>query len=421
MNEYDSARIADLLIESFAIETTANPNEADIIILNTCSVREKAQEKVFSDLGRFRLIKQKNPKLIIAVGGCVASQEGKAILKRAPYVNIIFGPQTLHRLPQMIRTNKEKHQRLIDISFLKNEKFDVLPKPNTDKASAYVTIMEGCNNFCTYCIVPYTRGREISRPFANIMDEIQALAKKNVREINLLGQNVNNYQDEKNNLASLIKAIAAIEQIGRIRFTTSHPKTFSEDLIQSFADTPKLANHLHLPIQSGSDRILKLMHRGYTADEYKKKIQLLRKVRPDINISTDFIIGFPGETEEDFIATMNLIAEIGFDNSFSFIYSPRPETKAANLPDDVPLAIKKQRLTILQTAIKQNAERLSKKMLGTVQRILVTGQSKKDAKELTGRSENNRVVNFKGDKKLIGNFADVKITKVLPNSLRGEL
>lgn len=407
MNEYDSSKMADVLMASHQLEKTTNPDEADVLLLNTCSIREKAQEKVFSDLGRFRELKKKNPHLIIGVGGCVASQEGAAILKRAPYVDMVFGPQTLHRLGEMVTEVKNKRRPVVDISFPEIEKFDKLPEPRAEGVTAFVSIMEGCSKYCSFCVVPYTRGEEISRPFDDVLAEVATLASQGVREVNLLGQNVNDYRGpmHENNtadLALLIEYIATIDNIARIRFTTSHPVAFSANLIQAYANVPQLANHLHLPVQSGSDRILAAMKRGYTALEYKTKIRKLRKVRPDISISSDFIVGFPGETEADFADTMNLIHDIGFDNSFSFIYSPRPGTPAAQLPDDVSMDVKKQRLAILQNRILLNTKRISDAMVGTTQIILVTGPSKKDPNILAGRTENNRVVNFKGDPALIG-------------------
>jgi len=426
MNEYDSAKMADVLHASHCLEKTQNPDEADVILLNTCSVREKAQEKVFSELGRWRLLKEKNPNLVIGVGGCVASQEGAAILQRAPYVDMVFGPQTLHRLGDMLNEVKAKRQSVVDISFPEIEKFDRLPEPRAEGPTAYVSIMEGCSKYCSFCVVPYTRGEEISRPFDDVLAEIVKLAEQGVREITLLGQNVNDYRGPLfeggvADLAQLIEYVAAIEGIQRIRFTTSHPLAFSNSLIQAYANVPQLVNHLHLPVQSGSDRILAAMKRGYTALEYKSKIRRLRAVRPHINVSSDFIIGFPGETEKDFEDTMNLVHEVGFDNSYSFIYSPRPGTPAAQLPDTVTMDIKKQRLAILQNRILLNAKRISDAMVGTVERILVSGPSKKDPQELSGRTENNRVVNFKGEAALIGQLVKVKITAALPNSLRAEL
>ncbi|MGD9109182.1 MAG: tRNA (N6-isopentenyl adenosine(37)-C2)-methylthiotransferase MiaB [Gammaproteobacteria bacterium] len=411
MNEYDSKRLADLLSDKCDMIRVDSPENADVILLNTCSVREKAQEKVFSDLGRYYLIKQKKPNLIIGVGGCVAVQEGKNIFKRAPYVDLVFGPQTLHRLPEMLK------RKSIDISFPKIEKFDNLPAPHADGPTAFVTIMEGCNNFCSYCIVPFTRGREISRPMQDVLSEIKTLANQSVKEINLLGQNVNNYD----NFIPLLHEVAAIDAIKQIRFTTSHPKFFSNELIKAFGEINKIVDHLHLPVQSGSDKILRAMRRGYTAEDYIEKINALRDVRPNISISSDFIVGFPNETEEDFAQTMQLIKTVNFDNSFSFMYSPRPETKAAELNDNISLQTKKSRLKILQQEIQKNADKISQSMLNTTQRILVTGLSKKDPNELTGRTQNNRVVNFAGDKALTGTFIEIKICEVLPNSLRGTL
>ncbi|MBN1684097.1 MAG: tRNA (N6-isopentenyl adenosine(37)-C2)-methylthiotransferase MiaB [Gammaproteobacteria bacterium] len=419
MNEYDSKRIADLLIATQEFELTDKPESADFLILNTCSVRDKAQEKVFSELGRWRPLKNENPKIVIAVGGCVAAQEGENIIKRAPCVDIVFGPQTLHHLVDMYETVQKTALTQIDVSFPQIEKFDHLPKHQADGVTSYITIMEGCNNFCTYCIVPFTRGREISRPVESILDEAKTLAAQGVREIMLLGQNVNHYHFESHDLAQLIRLVAKIPGIDRIRFTSSHPKYFSQNLTETFRDVPELVNHLHLPVQSGSDRILAKMHRGYTALDFKNKINALRKIRPQISISSDFIVGFPGETEKDFEATMQLIEDIGFDTSYSFIYSPRPGTKAEKLTDDIPLNIKKKRLKILQATIYQHAEKISQGMLGTTQKILVTGFSKKNSDQLSGRTENNRVVNFQGDATLIGQFIDVTITEALPNSLRG--
>lgn len=426
MNEYDSSKMADVLRATHQLEKTDNPADADVVLLNTCSVREKAQEKVFSELGRFRELKEKNPKLIIGVGGCVASQEGEAILKRAPFVDLVFGPQTLHRLGEMVDEVKHKHKAVVDISFPEIEKFDRLPEPKAEGVAAYISIMEGCSKYCSFCVVPYTRGEEISRPLDDVLAEVVSLTEQGVREIHFLGQNVNDYHGPMNeggtaDLALLIQYAAALDPVFRIRFTTSHPVAFSNNLIQAYAEEPKLANHLHLPVQSGSDRILTAMKRGYTALEYKSKIRKLRKVRPDITISSDFIIGFPGETEADFEDTMNLIHDIGFDNSFSFIYSPRPGTPAANLPDNVSMDVKKQRLAILQNRILLNMKRISDSMVGTTQQILVTGPSKKDPKQFAGRTENNRVVNFNGDLELVGKLVSIKITESLPNSLRGEL
>jgi len=427
MNEYDSSRIAEALQASHGLEITDDPATADVLLLNTCSVREKPQEKVFSHLGTWRLLKEKHPHVIIGVGGCVASQEGKAIRERAPYVDLIFGPQTLHRLPTMLSYVQRTHKHKIDISFHENEKFDSLPEPKAEGPTAFVSIMEGCSHYCTYCVVPYTRGEEISRPFDQVIAEIALLADQGVREVTLLGQNVNGYRGtmakgEIADLAILITYIAAIDGIERIRYTTSHPLELSDNLIQVYAEVPKLVSHLHLPVQSGSDRILNLMKRGHTALEYKQKVRKLRAVRPDLSLSSDFIIGFPGETEVDFQATMQLIEEIGFDHSFSFIYSPRPGTPAASLPDDVPIAIKKQRLAQLQARITEMAHAISASLVGSIQRILVEQPSRKNPEELVaGRTENNRVVNFAGKTDMIGQFVNVRITEALPNSLRGEI
>lgn len=424
MNEYDSSSMANLLKHTHCMELTHDPAKADVLLLNTCSIREKAQEKVFSQLGMWREFKEANPHVVIGVGGCVASQEGSAIRQRAPFVDLVFGPQTLHRLPEMLNEVLGKRRPVVDVSFPEIEKFDRLPEPKADGVKAFVSIMEGCSKYCSFCVVPYTRGEEISRPLDDVLAETVSLAEQGVREITLLGQNVNDYRGAMHeggtaDLALLIEYVAAIDGIERIRFTTSHPLAFSDRLVDAYANITKLANHLHLPVQSGSDRILALMKRGYTALEYKAKIRKLRKIRPDISISSDFIIGFPGETEKDFEATMNLIQEVGFDNSFSFIYSPRPGTPAAELPDDVTLETKKQRLAILQNRIAQQANAISQHMLNTRQRILVDGISKRNAAELSGRTENNRVVNFVGDNELIGQLVDVIITEVRPNSLRG--
>lgn len=427
MNEYDSARMQDLLGESHQMVATDDPAQADVILLNTCSIREKAQEKVFHQLGRWRPLKEANPDLIIGVGGCVASQEGETIAKRAPFVDLVFGPQTLHRLPEMMEQRQRDGTIMVDVSFPEIEKFDRLPEPEADGCSAFVSIMEGCSKYCTFCVVPYTRGEEVSRPVADVLNEIASLAAQGVREINLLGQNVNSYQGDMDDgsvcdFAELIPYVAAIDGIDRVRYTTSHPVHFSEALIAAYASVPELVNHLHLPVQSGSDRILMAMKRGHTAIEYKSKIRKLREVRPNISISSDFIVGFPGESEEDFAATMKLIEEIGFDTSFSFIYSARPGTPAADLPDETPEAVKKQRLQILQSRILQHAQQISRQMVGTTQRLLVTGVSKKDPGQLQGRTENNRVVNFScSDHSLIGQFVNASIYEALPNSLRGEL
>jgi len=427
MNEYDSSRMADLLGDSHEMELTENESEADVLLLNTCSIREKAQEKVFHQLGRWKKFKSDNPDLIIGVGGCVASQEGHAIQERAPFVDMIFGPQTLHRLPEMIESTQEGDVGIVDISFPEIEKFDHLPEPKVEGCTAFVSIMEGCSKYCTFCVVPYTRGEEVSRPFDDVIAEVASLAEQGVREVNLLGQNVNAYQGETHDgrtadLAELITFVAAIEGIDRIRYTTSHPVEFSESLINVYAEVPELVSHLHLPVQSGSDHILMQMKRGHTALEYKSKIRKLRKIRPDISLSSDFIIGFPGESQFDFEQTMKLIEEIGFDHSFSFIYSARPGTPASDLPDETPEDEKKKRLKILQDRILQNAHQISRRMVGTTQTILVTDLSKKDPGQLQGRTENNRVVNFRSDDhSLIGKFVDVEIYEALPNSLRGTL
>ena len=427
MNEYDSTRMVDLLESTHSLEPTDNPEEADVLLLNTCSIREKAQEKVFHQLGRWKRLKDRNPDLIIGVGGCVASQEGEAIRERAPYVDVVFGPQTLHRLPGLITQASTTRSLAIDVTFPEIEKFDSLPEPSVDGPSAFVSIMEGCSKYCTFCVVPYTRGEEVSRPVQPVLDEVRHLADMGVREINLLGQNVNAYRGHGANgevldLADLILLLRDIDGIDRIRYTTSHPVEFSDALIQVYEEVPELVSHLHLPVQSGSDRILALMKRNHTVLEYKSKLRKLRRIRPDISYSSDFIIGFPGETDADFEATMNLIGDIGFDTSFSFIYSARPGTPAAELPDDVPLAVKKERLRILQQRLSQNAQDISRKMVGSTQRILVDGFSKKDPGQLKGRTENNRVVNFACDDiDLIGDFVDVEIVEALPNSLRGGL
>jgi len=426
MNEYDSAKMAEVLGASHGLCPVETAESADVLLLNTCSIREKAQEKVFSMLGMWKELKDANPELIIGVGGCVASQEGEAIRERAPYVDLVFGPQTLHRLPEMIDAVRRKRTPVVDISFPEIEKFDALPEPRADGPSAFVSVMEGCSKYCTFCVVPYTRGEEMSRPFDDVLAEVASLAAQGVREVNLLGQNVNAYRGPMHDgdvadLALLISYVAAIDGIERIRYTTSHPVEFSDSLIQVYAEVPELVSHLHLPVQSGADRILALMKRGHTALEYKQKIRRLREARPDISLSSDFIIGFPGETEADFEATMALIEEIGFDHSFSFIYSARPGTPAASLPDDVPMEVKKARLARLQEKINTNTAAYSRAMVGTTQRILVEGPSKKDANELRGRTENNRVVNFAGPSSLIGQFAGVVITEAMPNSLRGRL
>jgi len=428
MNEYDSSRMADALQASHGLELTEAPEEADVLLLNTCSVREKPQEKVFSELGRWRQLKQNRPNMVIGVGGCVASQEGDAIRQRAPYVDLVFGPQTLHRLPTMLTEVQKAHKPMIDISFPEIEKFDCLPKARrADGPTAFVSIMEGCSHYCTFCVVPYTRGEEFSRPFDDIIAEIARLAEQGVREVTLLGQNVNGYGGymaggEFADLALLISYVAAIDGIDRIRYTTSHPVELSESLIEVYGEIPELVSHLHLPVQSGSDRILSRMKRGHTVLEYKDKVRRLREVRPNLSLSSDFIIGFPGETEADFEATMQLIESVGFDHSFSFIYSPRPGTPAAEMPDDVPREVKKQRLAQLQARISEMAEAISESMVGSVQRILVEYPSRKNPQQqLAGRTSNNRVVNFNADSSLIGQFVDVKISEALPNSLRGEV
>jgi len=426
MNEYDSQKMADVLRESHGYELTTAPEEADLLLVNTCSIREKAQEKVFSELGRWRALKEKRPEIMIGVGGCVASQEGDGIRKRAPFVDMVFGPQTLHRLPELVNEVQGKGQGVVDVSFPEIEKFDRLPEPRAEGPTAFVSVMEGCSKYCSFCVVPYTRGEEISRPLDDVIAEAASLAAQNVREINLLGQNVNAYRGPMHDgqiadLATLIYYVAAIDGIDRIRFTTSHPVEFTDSLIQAYAEVPELANYLHLPVQNGSDRILSMMKRGHTALEYKQKIRKLRQVRPDISLSSDFIVGFPGETDKDFAATMSLIADVGFDQSFSFIYSARPGTPAAGLADGTPMDAKKERLKILQTRINQQAMEISRGMVGTTQSILVEKPSKKDPRQLSGRTENMRWVNFDADPSCIGSFVDVVITEALPNSLRGRL
>ena len=427
MNEYDSSKIADLLKMSQGYQLTEHESQADLLLLNTCSIREKAQEKVFHQLGRWRKLKEANPDLVIGVGGCVASQEGKAINSRAPYVDVIFGPQTLHRLPAMLSELKQTGTSLIDISFPSIEKFDSLPEPSVKGPSAFVSVMEGCSKYCTFCVVPYTRGEEVSRPLPDVLKEILQLAAKGVREVNLLGQNVNAYRSVLDSggtadLAYLISVVVKIEGIDRVRYTTSHPVEFSDSLIDLYDEVPQLVSHLHLPVQSGSDRILARMKRGHTILEYKSKIRRLRAIRPELSLSSDFIIGFPGETDDDFSQTMQLIDDTGFDHSFSFIYSARPGTPAADLKDETPLEVKKQRLAVLQGRISQQATRISEAMIGSTQRILVSGVSRKDPGQLQGRTENNRVVNFSDlDRCHIGTFVDVEIFEALPNSLRGKL
>jgi tRNA-2-methylthio-N6-dimethylallyladenosine synthase len=424
MNEYDSAKMRDVLNASHGFELTDDPEQADVLLLNTCSVREKAQEKVFSQLGRWRPLKQKRPGVIIGVGGCVASQEGEALQKRAPFVDLVFGPQTLHRLPQLLNKVRAEHTPAIDVSFPEIEKFDALPEPRAEGPKAYVSIMEGCSKYCTFCVVPYTRGEEISRPLDDVIAEIVSLAEQGVREVVLLGQNVNAYRGamadgDIADFALLLNYVAAIDGIGRIRFTTSHPIEFTDSLIEAYADIPQLVGHLHLPVQTGSNRILALMKRGHTREEYIAKIERLREVRPDLSLSSDFIVGFPGETDDDFEATMDLIETLGFDHSYSFLYSPRPGTPAADMEDNVSVAVKRERLARLQARINATAAEISRGMVHTVQRVLVEGVSRKDYAQLSGRTENNRVVNFSGNPKLIGQFVDVLITEALPNSLRG--
>ena len=426
MNEYDSDKMADVLRESHGFELTTVPEEADLLLVNTCSIREKAQEKVFSELGRWRPWKKKKPGLLIGVGGCVASQEGEGITRRAPFVDIVFGPQTLHRLPAMVDEVRGTGHSVVDISFPEIEKFDCLPEPRADGPTAFVSIMEGCSKYCTFCVVPYTRGEEISRTFDGVIAEVVSLAEQGVREINLLGQNVNAYQGpmfdgQIADLATLIYYVAAVEGIDRIRFTTSHPVEFTDSLIQAYAEVPELASYLHLPVQNGSDRILMRMKRGHTTIEYKQKIRKLRQARPGISISSDFIVGFPGETDQDFEATMNLIADIGFDQSFSFIYSQRPGTPAAGFTDDTSMDVKKERLRLLQRRISHQAMEISMAMVGTTQTVLVERPSKKSSRQFAGRTENMRWVNFDADPSYIGQFVDVVITEALPNSLRGRL
>ncbi|SEN03279.1 tRNA-i(6)A37 thiotransferase enzyme MiaB [Nitrosomonas marina] len=426
MNEYDSDKMADVLYAAHGMEPTDDPAQADLILFNTCSVREKAQEKVFHDLGRVKHLKAKNPDLLIGVGGCVASQEGKAIINRAPFVDVVFGPQTLHRLPEMIEQRKTTGLSQVDITFPEIEKFDHLPPARTEGATAFVSIMEGCSKYCSFCVVPYTRGEEVSRPLIDVLTEIAVLADQGVKEITLLGQNVNAYlgvMDDGDiaDFTLLLECIHDIPGIERIRYTTSHPKEFTARLIEAYSALPKLVSHLHLPVQSGSDRVLAAMKRGYSVLEYKSIIRRLRTVRPEISLSSDFIIGFPGETESDFEATMSLVEEVNFDDSFSFVYSARPGTPAADLPDDTPHSVKLERLQRLQSQIHQQSRKISQRMVGSKQRILVEGVSKKDSSEIFGRTDNNRVVNFAGNKALIGQFIDVRITDALSHSLRGEV
>ena len=424
MNEYDSEKMAEVLRASHDYRPVRSPEEADLLLLNTCSIREKAAEKVFSLLGRWKAVKRARPEVIIGVGGCVASQEGDNLLKRAPFVDIVFGPQTLHRLPQLIDEVRRGRPGVVDISFPEIEKFDRIPLPETARCTAFVSVMEGCSKYCSFCVVPYTRGEEVSRPFDDVIAECAHLAELGVREINLLGQNVNAYRGETHNglvsdLATLIRYVAAIDGIDRIRFTTSHPIEFGDALIEAYRDVPKLANYLHLPVQSGSDRVLAQMKRGHLVMEYKQKIRKLREVRPDISISSDFIVGFPGETDQDFRQTMDLIDAVGFDQSFSFIYSKRPGTPAANLPDPIKEKTKKWRLAELQARLNENARRISEGMVGRTERVLVERVSKKANDEVAGRTENNRWVNFQAPPSVIGEFADVRITEALANSLRG--
>lgn len=424
MNEYDSARMLDVLKDAQGYELAATEEEADVLLLNTCSIREKAQEKVFHQLGRWQKLKQSRPDLVIGVGGCVASQEGEAIMKRAPVVDMVFGPQTIHRLPEMVTSRQQQLLPVVDITFPEVEKFDRLPEPSVDGPAAFVSIMEGCSKYCSFCVVPYTRGEEVSRSVASVMQEVESLASRGVREIHLLGQNVNSYLGEidgdQADLAELIYYVADVPGVERIRFTTSHPMDFSDNLVQAYADIPALVDHLHLPVQSGSDRILEAMKRGHTADDYRERIKKLRAVRPNISLSSDFIVGFPGETQREFDDTMALIDEIGFDTSFSFIYSARPGTPAAGLVDEVPEATKKAWLQTLQARIREQADAISRSMVGTTQRVLVMSEARRGDGQLAARTENNRVVNFDGPQTLIGDFADVQITEALPNSLRGQ-
>ena len=426
MNEYDSARMADVLRDCGGYELTENPEEADLLLLNTCSVREKAQEKVFSQLGRWRDLKAARPHVIIGVGGCVASQEGEGITERAPFVDLVFGPQTIHRLPDMLAQLRSLGRAVVDISFPEIEKFDRLPAPRAEGVTAFVSVMEGCSKYCTFCVVPYTRGEEVSRPLEQVLAEVRTLAQQGVLEVTLLGQNVNAYRGPmagggQADLAALIYLVASVPGIERIRFTTSHPVEFRDSLIDAYRDVPQLANYLHLPVQSGSDRVLALMKRGHTVLEYKQKLRRLREIRPDISLTTDIIVGFPGETERDFAATLDLVREIGFDQSFSFIYSPRPGTPASSLPDDVTQAEKQARLERLQAQLNAQARAISRSMVGTTQRVLVERPSKRDTRQLAGRTENNRWVNFDGPASLINRFTDVVITEAMPNSLRGRL
>ena len=426
MNEYDSSKMADVLHASHGFEPAATPEEADVLLLNTCSIREKAQEKVFSLLGRWRELKAARPGVVIGVGGCVASQEGEAILQRAPFVDVVFGPQTLHRLPAMLDDVRSRGKPAVDISFPEIEKFDRLPQPRAEGPTAFVSVMEGCSKYCSFCVVPYTRGEEVSRPFDDVIVEVAQLAAQGVREINLLGQNVNAYRGAMHDgttadLAALIRFVAAVDGIDRIRFTTSHPVEFTDSLVEAYAEVPELAPYLHLPVQSGADRVLAMMKRGHTALEYRQKIRRVRAARPGISISSDFIVGFPGETAQDFDQTMKLIEEVGFDQSFSFIYSRRPGTPAASLPDDVTAAEKQRRLALLQHRVNQQAAAISTAMVGGVERVLVERPSRKSPRQFAGRTGNMRWVNFDGEQGLIGRFVDVLVTEALPNSLRGRV
>ncbi|CAM4433139.1 (Dimethylallyl)adenosine tRNA methylthiotransferase MiaB [Bordetella pseudohinzii] len=427
MNEYDSDKMVDVLREDQGLEVTDNPEEADVILFNTCSVREKAQEKVFSDLGRVQHLKKLNPRLVIGVGGCVASQEGEAIVKRAPYVDVVFGPQTLHRLPELIRRRRDEGVSQVDISFPEIEKFDNMPPSRVEGATAFVSIMEGCSKYCSFCVVPYTRGEEVSRPFEDVLTEVADLADQGVREVTLLGQNVNAYRgriegsDEIADFAMLLEYVHEIPGIERIRYTTSHPKEMTQRMVEAYARLPKLVSFLHLPVQAGSDRVLAAMKRGYTALEFKSVVRKLRAARPNLTLSSDFIVGFPGETEEDFQKTLKLIADVGFDTSFSFVYSRRPGTPAADLHDDTPQEVKLKRLQQLQALINEQAAAIAQGMVGTRQRLLVEGPSRRDPKELMGRTENNRIVNFEGPARLVGNMVDVIITQAFTNSLRGRV
>ncbi|WP_286313512.1 tRNA (N6-isopentenyl adenosine(37)-C2)-methylthiotransferase MiaB [Turicimonas muris] len=426
MNEYDSGKISDIAVSNAGYQPTDNIEEADLIVFNTCSIREKAQEKVFSDLGRARELKKEKPELKIAVGGCVASQEGKNIIRRAPYVDIVFGPQSYHRLPELLKKRQETNRPQVDISFPEIEKFDHLPKPHADAATAFVSIMEGCSKYCSYCVVPYTRGEEFSRPLQDVLLEIIQLAEQGVKEVTLLGQNVNAYRGEDPegelvDFALLLEYVAEIEGIERIRYTTSHPKEFSKRLIEAYGKIPKLANHVHLPVQAGSDRVLAGMKRGYTVLEYKSIVRKLRQIRPDICIATDFIVGFPNETAEDFEKTMKLIEDVKFDASFSFVYSPRPGTPAAEMPDDTPQEVKLERLQRLQALNTKHAQEISQSMVGSIQRVLVVGKAKRGENMLSARTDNNRIVTFNGDESLIGKMISLKITDVYPHTLGGEI